>query len=435
MHGVSGMGGECDLVGNGRRWKLGDRRGGRQLERIRCAGTPGTGTSDASVATFQTAGTTITDSAQNRNLGQIVFNNTGSLGNFSIGTGTNTIYFKDSNNASLPSISEVGTSTAGLTETIKSNLMITGANGSTSNDLRISTADGFSGTIALSGNISTVATSGTSGIRIVTSGSTSSANASNKVVLSGVISDGTSATVGVSRARNGVVLITGANTFSGGFQQGADGGGSETESAITLIGVNSVLTSGTLTSGAFGTGVLTLFGGNISSDGTAARTIYNNLAFSTTGYIGMGFGDATNNGALTFTGSGTVGNPGGFSFDTKSAVTMSGILGGSQFFKTGTSTLTLSGANTYVGAMTVTAGVLNIQNNTALGTIAGSTSVASGSTLQIQNNITVGAEALSIAGTGRRVRPEPWKMSAAPITTVDLSPWAPPRPSLPTRAR
>jgi autotransporter-associated beta strand protein len=69
--------------------------------------------------------------------------------------------------------------------------------------------------------------------------------------------------------------------------------------------------------------------------------------------------------------------------------------------KTGTGTWTLSGANTYTGTTTVSAGILNIQNSTALGTTAGNTTVSSGATLQIQNNITVGAaEALTIRGTG-----------------------------------
>jgi len=60
----------------------------------------------------------------------------------------------------------------------------------------------------------------------------------------------------------------------------------------------------------------------------------------------------------------------------------------------------LSGANTYTGATTVTGGVLNIQNATALGTTDNGTSVSAGYALQIQNNITVGAESLALNGTG-----------------------------------
>ncbi|MBU1808108.1 MAG: autotransporter domain-containing protein [Candidatus Omnitrophica bacterium] len=60
----------------------------------------------------------------------------------------------------------------------------------------------------------------------------------------------------------------------------------------------------------------------------------------------------------------------------------------------------LSGANTYTGATAINAGVLNIQNATATGTIAGGVTVANGAALQIQGTIAVGAEALSLTGTG-----------------------------------
>ena len=68
--------------------------------------------------------------------------------------------------------------------------------------------------------------------------------------------------------------------------------------------------------------------------------------------------------------------------------------------KTGVGMLVLSGANAYNGPTTVSAGVLNIQNATALGTLLGGTSVSSGASLQIGSNITVGAEALTLNGTG-----------------------------------
>jgi autotransporter-associated beta strand protein len=60
----------------------------------------------------------------------------------------------------------------------------------------------------------------------------------------------------------------------------------------------------------------------------------------------------------------------------------------------------LSGANTYNGTTTVGSGVLNIRNDTALGSTAGGTAVVAGAALQLQNNITVGAETLGLYGTG-----------------------------------
>jgi autotransporter-associated beta strand protein len=66
--------------------------------------------------------------------------------------------------------------------------------------------------------------------------------------------------------------------------------------------------------------------------------------------------------------------------------------------KNGGGTWTLLGANTYTGATNINAGVLNVQNATALGTTAGGTMVNDNAKLQIQGGITVGSEALTISG-------------------------------------
>jgi len=73
---------------------------------------------------------------------------------------------------------------------------------------------------------------------------------------------------------------------------------------------------------------------------------------------------------------------------------------GGTLVKQGADTFTITGANTYTGTTTVSAGVLNIQNSSALGTTAGGTSVTSGATLQMQGGISVGTEALTLNGTG-----------------------------------
>lgn len=78
--------------------------------------------------------------------------------------------------------------------------------------------------------------------------------------------------------------------------------------------------------------------------------------------------------------------------------------------KEGTGTWTLSGSNTYARETTVSAGILNIRSSSALGavmsnettpTAAGAgTTVANNATLQIQNDISVGAEQLMLSGSG-----------------------------------
>ena len=76
------------------------------------------------------------------------------------------------------------------------------------------------------------------------------------------------------------------------------------------------------------------------------------------------------------------------------------ITGEVSFEKSGTGKLTLLGANTHNGLTTVSNGVLNIQHRTALGSVTGGTSVANGATLEVQGNLVIGAEPLSLNGAG-----------------------------------
>ena len=62
--------------------------------------------------------------------------------------------------------------------------------------------------------------------------------------------------------------------------------------------------------------------------------------------------------------------------------------------------LTLLGANSHNGLTTVSNGVLNIQNRAALGSVTGGTFVGNGGTLEVQGNLVIGAEALTLNGTG-----------------------------------
>jgi fibronectin-binding autotransporter adhesin len=85
-----------------------------------------------------------------------------------------------------------------------------------------------------------------------------------------------------------------------------------------------------------------------------------------------------------------------------STTAFSGVISGTSgsLDKQGTGKMTLTGANTYTGPTTVTAGTLGAASNTALGTAAGGTTVQNGATLEVNGGITIGAEALTLGGTG-----------------------------------
>ncbi|RDJ25530.1 hypothetical protein DWF00_14880 [Bosea caraganae] len=128
-----------------------------------------------------------------------------------------------------------------------------------------------------------------------------------------------------------------------------------------------------------GAGTLTLTGANTYTGNTSITA--GTLQIAGSGSI---LGDVANSGTLSF-------NPGS---DRAFAGNISGT---GSLTKLGGSTLTLSIANTYAGGTTVSAGVLNVRNDSALGT--GAVSVASGAALEVQGYISL-PNALTLSGTG-----------------------------------
>jgi len=89
-------------------------------------------------------------------------------------------------------------------------------------------------------------------------------------------------------------------------------------------------------------------------------------------------------------------------FDVRSGSIGSNLAGSVGLAKTTAGTVTLSGANTYMGQTSVSAGTLRITSASALGSTAAGTTVSSGATLLIVGSsptLTIG-EALRISGTG-----------------------------------
>ena len=127
---------------------------------------------------------------------------------------------------------------------------------------------------------------------------------------------------------------------------------------------------------------------------TALGNAAGDLTFNGAGatlQLGATIASSTRNYVMTQTG--TIDTNG---YDLANSGTVSGAGG---LTKTGSGTLTLSGADGYAGVTTIIAGTVKLGNATALGTTAGATSVTTGAVLDL-NGQTVGAEGLTLNGAG-----------------------------------
>jgi autotransporter-associated beta strand protein len=177
-------------------------------------------------------------------------------------------------------------------------------------------------------------------------------SASTPYVFTGVISDAGGGAGKVAQIGSGTVVLSGANTYSGGTTISA--------------GVLRVTNSDPGNSSSVGTGTVTLNGGTFQAGA-------NNLDFSNTFEINTA-GGKIDTGANTLTISGTVQNGNG----------STGLL-----TKSGAGNLILTAANTYTGGTAISAGTVTVGNDTALGT--GDVTMAAGTTLGFANtgNFTV----------------------------------------------
>ncbi len=334
------------------------------------------------------------------------------IGNGGVLTPTSTITYSASNNPNGALISGTGTGSLALTATRTFDV---GDSSAATNDLTISAiitgAFGLTktgtGALALSG-VNTY--TGTNTISAGTVRVGANANLGTGAV---VLNGGTLATTNT-------MTLTAGRTLSFGA-----GGGTLDVSSGTTFTYDGVIA---------GTGTLSKEGaGTLQTGGTAANTWTGPLAvnagtFEITkqGFIGAIDNAAAVtvsngatlrfNGNATYTqetigslsGSGTVINSGGaavnFVISGASNTTFSGVITDTannlNLIKTGTSTITLSGSNSYDGTTAISNGVIIAANNTALGTTANGTTVVSGASLGLQGGITVSNESLSIAGTG-----------------------------------
>lgn len=192
--------------------------------------------------------------------------------------------------------------------------------------------------------------------------------------------------------------------------------------ALTNAGNNAVTWSGT-TPGAFvfGTSSSTSANNLDLGSGTVTATTSRSMSFAGTGTtLSMGTLDSTStttSRTFTFNGAGNTMVLAGMKLSNAASATTTTLAGSANLTISGsvvngtsnqvvgvnvnsTGTTIFNGANSYDGVTAVGAGAtLRIGNNSALGTTVSGTTVASGGVLDL-NGRTVGAETLSLTGTG-----------------------------------
>ncbi len=217
--------------------------------------------------------------------------------------------------------------------------------------------------------------------------------------ISGIISEsGGSRTLAKGGTSN--LIVTGANTFTGGVQVLA---GTLTVPAINNTGITGPLgTGGTISLGVAGSG------GALNYTGTGETTDRVINLSGTTGGATITQSGASGN--LVFTANPTVTGVG-----TKT-LTFNGSTAGTGEFtgqiidnsgadltlvaKGGTGTWTLSGNNIYTGGTNVTGGVLILGNANALGSVITGTTQSGASEIRLTGGLVTAAEPLTINGGG-----------------------------------
>ncbi|MEI7533518.1 MAG: autotransporter-associated beta strand repeat-containing protein [Verrucomicrobiae bacterium] len=305
--------------------------------------------------------------------------------------------------------------------------------------LTLSGANSYSGATTVSaGTLSTttastgagsyaVSDNATLGVSIASAGQ--SLNMSSLTLGSSAGPSTLNITLGANDPTATVITDAGALTLNGTVVVNVTGGASLTGATVVLLSYSSLAGSGSFTAGSLPS--MIGYTTSVVNDTSAKqlKLVFTALSVAvqwsaasgnwdttTANWQPVGGGSATTyaeNSPVTFDDNGTGSGPLTVTLTaahTPASVTVnnsakdyvltgSAIDGVTTLAKSGTSQLTLSGANSYSGATTISAGTVKLGNATALGTTAGGTTLSSGAVLDL-NGQTVGAEAVSLSGTG-----------------------------------
>src|SRR5438270_804252 len=248
---------------------------------------------------------------------------------------------------------------------------------------------------AIAGNI----TLGTGNDTVINNGTTAGAGGISGNIDLGA---GNNTVTNAGTITGNVTAGAGNDTLTNALATGVINGnidlGSGTDSISNLVGTGVVTKAGT--------GTLTLSGNNsgFTSGGTVLNLNGGVVAIGASNNMFTG-GLSFNGGTLQTTGAASLANAvtlgaGGGTVQTDAATTLSGnISGAGGLNKTGTSSLTLSGTNTFTGPATVNNGKLTLIGGSAIGdttAVVVNTSATTAGSLQIDQAETIG----SLAGSG-----------------------------------
>ena len=178
-----------------------------------------------------------------------------------------------------------------------------------------------------------------------------------------------------------------------------------TSSPLGTAGSGTTITSGAaldLNGFTLGTAEpLTIRGTGISLGGSLTNTSATDVTYSGLLTLGANSTIVINAGDINITNPGTITGAFNLTIDGTGNGNLISILGtaAGALIKNGLGTWTISGANTYTGVTTINAGTLKIGASTsALGTVAGLTTVVSGAVLDLNGFNVSTAEPLTING-------------------------------------
>ncbi len=255
-----------------------------------------------------------------------------------------------------------------------------------SGTLTVTAPSTYTGTTAINaGSLKIAATNATSAASALTLGNGTTLDLANFSTAAGSIAGSGSVTLGSGTLTTGgndaSTIYSGVISGTGGFAKSGTG-------TLTLSGANTYSGTTAITRGVLQLGAAGVISDNspvtISSGATFALANFSETigSLAGAGAVNLGSGTLTtgaNNGSTTF----------------------SGIVSGTgSLVKSGNGTLTLTGPNTFAGATSIQSGVLNARNATAFGTTASGVTVTSGAAVELQGNVAIAAEELTLNGSG-----------------------------------